>query len=84
MNCTVDQRERIRAARDRVETREPVLAADVPDPHTDPTARWTLELVLCEDADGVPHQVLDDLGSYGLTLRNVDPQGTGWIAVATA
>lgn len=82
MLCTVEQRDRIRAARDRLETFEQVEATDVLDPHRDRSARWTIEVVLC--ADGIPPQVLDTLGSYRLTLRTAQPQGPNfWVLVAT-
>lgn len=82
MTCTVEKRERARKCADTLAAREPVLAVDVLDPHTDPTARWTIELVLC--AEGVPPQVLDDFGNYRLTVRSVAPQGPFYQVVATA
>lgn len=80
MTCTVAKRERARKCADTLAARESVLAVDVLDPHTDPTDRWTLDIVLC--TEGVPPVALDDLGNYQATLRSVARQGTHWQAVA--
>lgn len=82
MTCTVDKRQRVHRARDRLEAHTLVVGAAVLAPAEDPTARWTLELTL--DAAGVPHDVLDILGSYRLTLRTAAPRGRCWHAVAVA
>ena len=83
MNCTVEGRERVRAARDRLERHEHVVAVDVLEPSESRTGRWTLDMLLCSSARGVSHDVLDVLGSYQLHARDVSPQGAFWSAVAT-
>jgi hypothetical protein len=83
MNCTVEKRSRARKCAETLDARQSVLAVDVLDPHTDPSDRWTIELVLCENYNGVPPQILDDLGSYRATLRKASPQGPYYKAVVT-
>ena len=80
--CAARARKRARKAGDKLTRHHRVEAVDVLAPDTDPTDRWTVELVLC--AEGVPHDVLDLLGSYQLTLRTAQPQGPYWQAVAVA
>jgi hypothetical protein len=80
--CLARERTRAHNAADTLAMHDRVEAVDVLAPDTNPTNRWTIELVLC--ARGVPHDVLDVLGSYQLTLRDASPQGTYWQAVAVA
>lgn len=80
--CIARARKRARKAADKLELHHRVEAVDVLAPEADPTNKWTIELVLC--AEGVPHDVLDLLGSYQLTLRESQPQGPYWQAVAVA
>jgi hypothetical protein len=84
MNCTVDTRRRARACAETLSVREPVLSVDVLEPHADPTAKWTLDILLAGSCDGVPPQICDDLGSYRMSLRIVSRQGPHWQAIATA
>lgn len=55
---------------------------DVLAPEHSPSARWTIEIVLC--SLGVSHDVLDLMGSYQLTLRESQPQGPFWTTVTVA
>jgi len=84
MICAAEARTRARRCADTLATQEPVLAVDVLAPGTDPTGLWTIDLVLAGSANGLPHPVLDTLGSYQMTVRSVDPQGPHWQAIATA
>ena len=79
--CTVSTRKRARKCAETLAVREAVVAADVLEPHADPTDCWTLDMTL--DTRGVPPQVLDDLGSYQATLRDASPQGRAWKILAT-
>jgi hypothetical protein len=81
-HCAARARQRARKAADKLSLHHRVEAVDVLAPDTDPTNRWTIELALC--GNGVPHDVLDLLGSYQLTLRSAQPQGPYWKAVAVA
>lgn len=82
MSCTVDARKRTRKAADALEVHHQVEAVDVLAPATDPTNRWTIELVLC--VNGVPDTILDTLAEYQLTLRHAGPRGPYWHVVAVA
>lgn len=57
---------------------------DVLTPTEDPHDRWTLDILLGPRADGVGPQLLDELGAFGLTLRESARQGDGWQALAVA
>jgi len=83
MTCTVDRRRRARRCGAALETVAPVQAVDVLDPHTDPTQRWTVEIVLAPSAGGLPPEVLSTLAAHQLSVRDVSPQGRHWVAVAT-
>lgn len=82
MTCTVEQRQNARDCATACLDEPAVVAADALDPATDPTDRWTVELVLC--VDGVPPAVSRLLSLYDLTIRDVSPQRDQWRAVAVA
>ena len=82
MTCTVDARKRTRKAADTLELHRQVDAVDVIEPATDPTDRWTIELVVC--VNGVPDTILDTLAEHELTLRHAGPRGPYWHVVAVA
>lgn len=80
--CLARERDRARACADTLESCEVVEAVDVLGPATGPVGRWTLDIVLRPRADGVPGHILDYLGSYQFSLRDVTPQGQHWQALA--
>jgi len=80
--CLARERERARACADGLDTHESVVAVDVLAPEAGPVDRWPLEIVLRPRADGVPHRILDYLGSYQLSLRRVCQRGDHSHAVA--
>ena len=83
MNCLADSRVRTRRARDRLERHDQVLDVDHLEPGEGRTERFELEILLSASARGVPHDVLDILGSYQLRLRDVSPYNGYWMALAT-
>ena len=78
--CTVEERKRIHAARDRLEMHDRVETTDVLDPHRDRIGRWTIEVVVSDQS--VHHDILDILGSYRLHARTLQRQGEVSILVA--
>jgi len=84
MACTVSQRQRVCDAAEHLCARPNVEAVDVLAPQTDPSDRWTLDILLQPAAGGLPADMLDLLGSFQLTVRSVAPQGDGWQALAVA
>lgn len=80
--CLARERERARACADGLDADDAVVAVDVLSPETGPIDRWTAEIALRPRADGVPHRILDYLGSYQLSLRRVCQRGNHWHALA--
>jgi len=82
--CRADQRTRARRCAGILRAYPQVERVDLLTPTEDPHDRWTLDILLGARADGVGPQLLDELGAFGLTLRDSAPQGDGWQALATA
>ena len=80
--CHSRERNRARNCAQLLVAHDLVHAVDVIEPATDPTDRWTIELVLC--VNGVPDTILDTLAEYQLTLRHAGPRGPYWHVVAVA
>lgn len=79
-NCTVEARNKARAAIETLAARPDVVAHDLIPPQTDPSDRWTVELRI--DADGLPPAIVAELADRRLTLRHSGPRQSMWHCVA--
>jgi len=82
--CRAAERTRARRCASILRTYPQVGHVDLLRPAEDPHDRWTLDILLGPRASGVPPAVLDELGSFGLSLRSAAPQGDGWQVLAVA
>lgn len=73
MTCTVEQRRSHRSLVQELEPFPSVAAIDRLDPQTDPSNRWTTELVVREPR--VPSGVLTVIGAHGLGVADVSQRG---------
>jgi hypothetical protein len=84
----VKARTRVRNCASALDALACVCAADVLDPNTDPTDRWTIEVVVEHSThlqtSGVPPAVLAALANHDLTVRGVTQQGAGSFSVVVA
>jgi len=79
-SCTLDERDRARAAIESIADRPDVLGTDLIDPDTDPTNRWTIEIAI--DGDCVPAAIVRELADEELSIRNAAPRQSWWHCVA--
>jgi hypothetical protein len=73
MNCTVEERKRVRRAARAIRDEVATESVDVLAPSVSQYGAWTLDAVL-RDADGVPPEVLRELALTGLTLQPTPSQ----------
>lgn len=81
MTCKAERQRRLRSARLCLEERDCVLAVDTIPARADPTNAPVLDVVLDDDAEGLPPTVADVCATHGLTTRDVSPQGPYWQAL---
>lgn len=81
MVCTVEQRRRHRSLAQELDPFPSVAAIDRLDPQTDPSNRWTTELVVREPR--VPSGVLTVIGAHGLEIADVSQRGNPVHTVVT-
>jgi len=80
MNCTVEQRNRVRRVIQALGERSDVIGTDLVSPAIDPSNSWTIEIAL--DSDGLPPEIVSLLAEAGLTIRDVGPRQSWWHCVA--
>jgi hypothetical protein len=81
MGCKAERQRRLRSARLCLQERDCVVDIATIPATADPTNAPVLDVVLDEDAEGLPPTVADICASHGLTTRSVDPQGPFWQAL---
>ena len=82
--CHADARQRADSAARALEAQGIVVAVDVLDPATDPSDRWTVDILLEPSACGAPANVLAELAARDCGVLDVELQGGYWNVVATA
>lgn len=81
MTCTVDVRQRVRAAAVALRSQESVIAVDVLPPAMGPRASWSLEFTMTV-APSTP--VFEVFAEHELTVPDISPRGPDmWFVVAT-
>lgn len=83
MMCTVDERRTVRQAAAAIEDHPQAVAVDVLEPTAGTVERWTVEVVLSPDANGVPSPALAAVAEHDLRVRDVSPQHLHWHALVT-
>lgn len=74
-HCTVRARDQAKAAARQLDADPRTLAVDVIDPATDPTDRWTVDVILVEECDAIPTPVLSILSEYQLAIHDQQRRG---------
>lgn len=81
-SCTVEQRNRVRAAATQLDADPRVLGVDVLDPTEGHREAWILEVTCALDASGVPPAVLRALAEHGLRVVRAGTRAGHYRAVA--
>jgi len=68
MNCTVEERQRVRQVARAIQEEVAIESVDVLAPSASQYDAWTLDAVL-RSSEGVPPEVLRELALAGLTLQ---------------
>jgi len=82
--CRTAERTRARRCAGILRAYPQVEHVDLLRPAEEPHDRWTLDILLGPRASGVGPDILDELGAFGLTLRESARQGDGWQLLAVA
>lgn len=73
MNCTVEQRDALRALVHAMGSHERVASTDLLTPDASPTDRWELEVTI--EGAGVPPRLASQIGRHGLWIHDFGTQG---------
>lgn len=82
MMCSAEARQRAQYVASIVQNHVHVAGVDIVAPSEDPTNRWLVDIALDARADGLADDLADHLVEHEMTIRKVDPQGSGWIVWA--
>lgn len=78
-HCRPAQRQRAAHLTAVLEADPRVVEATIVPAAEDPTDRFLVDVLLAERVDGFPTDLADEL-AFGVTVRDVRPQGEFWIA----